>query len=231
MNKPFSLILFDCDGTLVDSEYLNLLAIVETLEEYGAKGLTPENTFDRFSGMRFSQIMTMIAAEQNLSYPQEASARFLQKVRDLTPTHLRSINGTIEILQAIRAQNTPVCVVSNGERNNVLNALAATHLRSFFADDHVFTGLMAPNPKPAPDLYLLATEKMGVRADKNCLVIEDSLTGARAGLAAGMTVWGFTATHHDAEKHSLKLKEIGVSKVFQTMSDLKTELFSNLCVV
>ena len=218
----YGLIIFDCDGTLVDSEYLNTLAIVEILHEFGLTDYTMEHALETFIGLRFSTIIQNISNETGHIFPENAAQKYLQRARDLAPLHMKSIEGAREAV--ITAQKfSDTCVVSNGERNNVLASLDFVGLRELFEDDFIITGLMAPNPKPAPDLFLLAAEKKDIHPSQT-LVIEDSTTGVQAAIAAGMDVWGFFGTHHEPDIQAEKLSEIGASSTFHNMNDVVMSL-------
>lgn len=218
----YSLILFDCDGTLVDSEYLNNLAVLETLQDYGVSGFNIEYALTHFAGHRFSKILSLVSEQTGAAFPENARDRYLSKVRALAPLHMKEIPDVRETI-AFALERVQCRVVSNGERNNVLLSLSTAKLRPYFPDEHVYTGLMASNPKPAPDLFLLAAKEASI-APEHCLVIEDSVAGVQAGLAAGMQVWGFCGTHHDAQNHAQKLRDLGAHQVFHTMGDVKEAL-------
>ncbi|MGH1375294.1 MAG: HAD family hydrolase [Alphaproteobacteria bacterium] len=217
----YSLILFDCDGTLVDSEYLNIKAIIALLEEFGITNYDIPYGLSHFSGHRFSNIIAMIAKETGFTFPDDAAKQYLAKVRALAPTEMSAVEGAKSVVQAA-ANMAEICVVSNGERNNVLWSLDFVDLRTFFEDDYIFTGLMAA-PKPAPDLFLLAAERKNTPSAQT-LIIEDSITGVTAAVAAGMDVWGFCGTHHAPDDHADNLKKAGATAVYHSMSDIKEAL-------
>lgn len=107
---------------------------------------------------------------------------------------------------------------SNSTSSYVRAVLERTGLSSFFAN-RVFTADLVANPKPAPDVYLLAASTLSV-SPESCLVIEDSAAGAAAAVAAGMTVYGFTGTTHGPAEHADKLHSIGVTRTFSSMTEL-----------
>lgn len=111
-----------------------------------------------------------------------------------------------------------ICVASNGERSSVIKSLKMTGLYEAFdgGEDHIFTKIQVENAKPAPDLFLFAAEKMDV-LPKDCAVIEDSVAGVRAGIAAGMYVLGFTGSHHNPAMHANALKEAGAHRIFSDL--------------
>jgi beta-phosphoglucomutase-like phosphatase (HAD superfamily) len=112
-----------------------------------------------------------------------------------------------------------ICVASNGERVNVLRQVEAGGFGEFFSEAHIFTKNMVKRAKPAPDLFLLAAQKMGAGPSRT-LVIEDSITGATAGVAAGMTVVGFTGSVHNRAVHGKALRGVGVHHVTARFSDI-----------
>lgn len=215
----YSLILFDCDGTLVDSEHLNNLAIVTLIQEFGLSEYTMEHALEHFVGLRFSHIMSNISAETGYVFPNDISKRYLLKVRALAESHMHPIEGASAMVQSAQ-KHANICVVSNGERNNVLFSLDRVGLSPFFDEEIVFTGMMAKNPKPAPDLFLLAAHHHKTNPEQ-ALVIEDSVAGVQAGCAAGMDVWGFCGTHHAPDAQEEKLHQAGAKRVFRSMHDMK----------
>ncbi len=217
------LVLFDCDGTLVDSEYLNNLAMIKVLQGFGLTDYTIEYALKNFVGLRFSHIIKNISDETGFNFPDNAAKLYLETVAGLTVEHMKPVAGAREMVLTAQV-HFETCVVSNGERNNVLSALKFVGLDDLFEEVFVFTGLMAPNPKPAPDLFLLAAERKSV-APQHCLVIEDSGTGVRAGLAAGMEVWGFWGAHGD-EAYGAQLQDAGAHRVFGSMRDVQSALSS-----
>ncbi|MGH1456603.1 MAG: HAD family hydrolase [Alphaproteobacteria bacterium] len=214
----YSLILFDCDGTLVDSEYLNLKAIIELIEECGATGYDIEYGMHHFSGHRFSQIIGKISTETGIIFPKDAGKRYLEKVRALAPKEMKPVEGARQMVEAAN-DSAIIYVVSNGERTNVITSLEFGGLKPFFPDERIISGAMSSNPKPAPDLFLLACEKEHI-PPSDTLVIEDSVAGVTAARAGGMDVWGFCGTHHDPDAHKQKLMDAGAAHVFMSMHDL-----------
>lgn len=217
------LILFDCDGTLTDSEVMNNLAVLETLKGFGVEAFDMDYALTHFVGLRFSKILSLASEATGAVFPENARDTYLQKVRELAQTHMKIVDGARDVVITAK-RFAKICVVSNGEHNNVVNALRMVDLYELFDPSHIYTGLMAPNPKPAPDLFLMAANKMGFEPAQ-CLVIEDSVAGVTAGVAAGMETWGFCGTHHDRKNHARKLLSIGAENVFHDMADLKAALF------
>lgn len=215
------LVLFDCDGTLVDSEYLNNYAMIQILHGFGLTQYTIEHALREFVGLRFSNIIKTIHNETGFEFPDNAAKLYLSKVAELSADYMKPVDGAREMVLAAQ-EKFETCVVSNGERNNVLSSLKFVGLDDLFEDEFVFTGLMAPNPKPAPDLFLLAAARKSTVPEQT-LVIEDSATGVRAGLAAGMQVWGFWGAHGDVA-YGDHLLRTGAHRVFGTMRDVQNAL-------
>ncbi|MCB1680317.1 MAG: HAD family phosphatase [Rhodospirillales bacterium] len=215
------LIIFDCDGTLVDSELLNNMAMVEVLQGFGLAQYDLDHALEHFTGLRFSQILETINRDTGFLFPPDAAKGYLSAVRRLAPTHMKAVPGAEELVRHASSRSK-ISVVSNGERNNVLMSLEMTGLRHLFSEEHIFTGLMAA-AKPAPDLFLLAMDRLGERAAET-LIIEDSVVGVTGGVAAGATVWGFTGTHHAPEKQEKALKNAGAKWVFGEMTEALAEI-------
>jgi len=217
-----SLIIFDCDGTLVDSEALNLRALLDVITGFGVTEYDLDQAYKLFTGLRFSKIIEKVTAQTGFTFPEDAGMRYRARVRELAEAELQPIPGAYEMVEAA-ARQSKICVASNGERGNVLFSLQKVGLLDLFEEQHIFTGLMVENPKPAPDLFMLAAKELNAPA-QHTLVIEDSPTGVQAGIAAGMTVWGFSGAHHDPRSQETLLMEKGAAQVFQTMTDLKEAL-------
>ncbi len=213
---PINLTIFDCDGTLVDSEYLNNLAMVSVLQGFGLD-YDINHAMTHFTGLRFSQILKNITAETGFQFPADAAQGYLKKVRELAPEHMKVVEGVEDVVISSAARGK-ICVVSNGERNNVLMSLRMTGLIDYFEDRYIYTGLMA-EPKPKPDLFLLAMNEME-EAPEDCLVFEDSVVGVTGAKAAGATCWGFTGTHHEPQEHAKALQAVGADEVFHDMRDV-----------
>lgn len=211
---PIKLVIFDCDGTLVDSELLNNMAMVEVLQGFGLAKYDLDHALEHFTGLRFSQILEDITRETGHHFPPDAAQGYLKAVRRLAPTHMKPVQGAEDLVRHVQGW-TKACVVSNGERNNVLTSLEMTGLRRYFKNEHIFSGLMAA-AKPAPDLFLLAMERLN-ETPENTLIIEDSVVGVTGGVASGATVWGFTGTHHAPEAQAAALKAAGAKWVFEDM--------------
>lgn len=221
--KKFDLIIFDCDGTLVDSEYLNNLATVELLAAQGLMQYDMDYAFAHFVGIKFSTILKNITAETGHVFPHDMRERYIERAMALVPDYLKPITGADEMVASARMQGK-IAVASNGQRDNVLFTLEKTGLLHHFDQNYIFTFSDVKNAKPAPDIFLLAAERLGI-APEDTLVIEDSVVGVTAGAAAGMTVYGFTGTHHNPGPYGEKLENAGATKVYTSFIHMRRDLF------
>jgi len=222
----FDLVIFDCDGTLVDTEELNNRATLELLHDQGLTQYDMDHALTQFVGIRFNQILKNIEAETGHEFPDDMSARYVARVKDLIEDgqYFNTIEGAQELIENC-GEHTRICVASNGQRDNVIRSLTAAGLIGFFSEEQIFTGIEVENPKPAPDLFLLAANKMASEPSKT-LVIEDSVAGVTAGVSADMKVFGFTGTNHDKKGAEKALKSAGAAHVFTRLIHIQDHLQS-----
>jgi len=218
----FDLVIFDNDGTLVDSERLNIMAVAQVIEEAGLNGFTEKRIFNDYSGERFSNILQMISEETGFTFPDNILQRMLGRVRELAPTHMKMIDNVTDVVSFTQSF-ADTYIVSNGEHQNLLASLNFSNLTALFPEDKIVSGRMSPNPKPEPDLFLIAAQKAGITPER-ALVIEDSITGVKGAVAANMCVWGFCGTHHAPQEHAEMLLALGAQKAFHNMKDLLDNL-------
>lgn len=220
--SDFDLIIYDCDGTLTDSENINNRALSEVLQEAGFD-YSLEYGLANWVGTTVSSILLQIQMETGRTPPVSIVPDYMHRVAKLQLSGLVPIEGAPSLVSKSKAQYK-ICVASNGERRNVIESLKITGLMDGnFTEDTVFTKIQVKNPKPYPDLFLFAADQMGV-APNRCLVIEDSVAGVMAGEAAGMTVWGYTGSSHHPEKHSAALKAAGADAVFARLIHMEEQL-------
>ncbi|NKQ12431.1 HAD family hydrolase [Pseudomonas sp. SST3] len=208
------LLISDCDGVIVDSEIISHRVLFEALSLYvPADRLSSalEGTF----GLTVPSIIDLIEKRFDLTMPSTFDADLRRQSEKVVAEEVQAIPGVREALYAI---DLPLAVASNSRLHNVESSLRRAGLTERVAGN-IFCADMVPSPKPAPDVYLLAAERMGV-APGHCLVVEDSPTGVLAARTAGMQVIGFTGASHIPAGHDQALRELGVSAVIDDMRDL-----------
>lgn len=205
------LIIFDCDGTLVDSEIIHNTVVADIMTGMGYPQFDLAYTLAHFAGKGMKDVVESIERDIGEKLPGSFLPDYTRMVGMEMERSLKTLAGVHDVLPLCH-ERFEICVASNGERPNVLTALKATKLDPYFADDRIFTPEMVAHPKPAPDMFLLAAERMSVRPAQT-VVIEDSVTGVRAGKAAGMTVIGITAAYHDKDDHAAALRAAGAKEI------------------
>jgi len=214
--NKIELVIFDCDGTLVDSEYVNNKSISDTLISLGHHKFTLKYCVDYFAG---SSVHDVINALNRLNI--ENSDQVLKDMHEyamkIARDELTAIKGVSETMEKI---HLPKCVASNGERHIVLEYLNVTKLSKFFNPDQVFTRELVSKPKPDPDLYLYAAKAMGNIPPEKCLVVEDSVVGVTAGKSAGMNVIGFIGANHHHERSENLLLTAGAFVTVKHFKDI-----------
>lgn len=181
-NRP-DLVIFDCDGVLVESEAIanRVFAEMVTAEGYP---ITPEASLARFKGGRFKSIQGVIEEELGRSLGPDWIPRLYDAMYVAFRAELKPVAGVVGLIDALAAEDVPTCVASNGPIAKMQVTLGITDLWRRF-EGRIFSADMVARPKPAPDLFRHAADTMGARPAR-CLVIEDSPPGVRGGLAAGM---------------------------------------------
>ncbi|HLY47308.1 MAG TPA: HAD family hydrolase [Stellaceae bacterium] len=211
------LVIFDCDGVLVDSELLSVEADIECFGEYGIE-LSAEEIVERYTGISLAAMLADLEVRFGRALPGFA-ARHQALLRPLFDARLRPIPGVAAALDSLGARR---CVASSGTPERVRHALAVTGLLERFEPD-LFSAAMVARGKPAPDLFLHAANRMGA-APRRCVVIEDSRPGIAAAIAAGMTAIGFTGGGHCRPEDAARLREAGAALVIAGMAELPAAL-------
>jgi beta-phosphoglucomutase-like phosphatase (HAD superfamily) len=198
------LIIFDCDGVLVDSEVLSCRCLTEVLARHGI-ALTLDQALDLFLGRSISAVLQHYAA-LNRPISGDFPGDLKRLVRETFQVSLKSVPGVD-------------AVASSSDLDRVSFSLALTGLAPFF-NGHLYTSEMVARGKPAPDLFLHAADRMHA-APARTLVIEDSVSGVMAAKAAGMTVWGFTGgSHYRIRDGRGPLQAAGADRIFDSMQDI-----------
>jgi HAD superfamily hydrolase (TIGR01509 family) len=217
------LVIFDCDGVLVDSEVIFARVLAECLTEAACPASAEEALF-----LGFGRNRTTLTEAVEARFGRRLPAGFFEAMRARTAVlleqELAAMPGVAELLGALPL---PRCVASNGHLDRVRERLALTGLLPYF-DPHVFSAIQVAAGKPAPDLFLFAARRLGAAAE-GCLVVEDSLAGVEAARAAGMAVVGFCGGSHCPNDHAQALAAAGCSQVFGRMADLARFLSGARC--
>lgn len=213
----FDLIIFDCDGVLVDSEVLSCECLCETLATCGIK-LGLAEALELFLGRNTAAVIQHYGG-QGQPIPDSFLTDLKSRVRLTFQAALQPISGVATLLDNL---HTPFCLASSSDLDRVSLSLARTDLASYFGD-RLYTSQMVAQGKPAPDLFLYAAGKMQA-APARTLVIEDSFSGVTAAKAAGMKVWGFFGgSHYESRDGRAILRAAGADRVFDRMADFWME--------
>lgn len=182
------LVIWDCDGVLVDSEWLGAQAFMEIIGDHGGS-VSVEYVYNSIKGGSIQKSLDFVAKHM-LEIPSfDVEKVYRERTDELFETELKQIEGVDEVLQTLK---TKKCVASNGPLNKIIRNLEITNLKKYFRDDALFSAHSDMIFKPEPDLFLRAAAVMGVNP-KNCIVIEDSIHGAEAARRAGMKCYGYNA--------------------------------------
>ena len=213
----FDAVLFDCDGVLVDSEIITNRVLCTMLNEAGWV-LSQEECTRLFIGKMVKTQAALIEEKTGKPFTQEWIAQFYERRNQALRDDLVVIDGALESVQALHARfKGQVAVASGADRFKVEMQLAKVGMAPYF-EGRVFSGHETPRSKPFPDVYLAAAAALDADP-KRCLVIEDTLTGVQAGVAAGATVWAYFPSHQGHADAS-DLTRAGASRIFDHMGDL-----------
>ncbi len=199
------LLIFDCDGVLVDSELMSCRAHADTLTRHGYP-ITPDQVLDRFLGVSDREARLKVEAELGRRLPDDFELQVKQATLQFYAGDLRGIS---HVGEAIAAIGLPACVASSGTPEKIRHGLTCAGLFDLLTPN-IFSAVQVRRGKPAPDLFLFAAEKMRASPDR-CVVIEDSVPGITGARAAGMTVFGFHGGSHCRPGHAETLRAAGAS--------------------
>jgi HAD superfamily hydrolase (TIGR01509 family) len=210
----FDLVIFDCDGVLVDSEVISCRAHAEALTRHGYP-ITEQQVLERFLGVSDREARLIVEAELGRRLPDDFEAQIKQAALQRYPEEL---GGIPHIREAIAAIGLPKCVASSGTLEKIRHGLTCAGLYDALAP-HIFSATQVRRGKPAPDLFLFAAEQMRASPER-CVVIEDSIPGITGALDAGMTVLGFHGGSHCLPGHANRLRAAGATATFDDMRQL-----------
>ncbi|WP_112663260.1 HAD family hydrolase [Microvirga flavescens] len=207
------LLIFDCDGVLVDSELLACEVDADFLTALGFP-YTLNDILRDFVGKSMKDMIARIEEEHGRALPADFGAQINEALFQRFETDLQAIPS---IREAILALPHPRCVASSSTPERIALSLKVTGLEDLFGD--VFSATQVQRGKPAPDLFLLAAERMNAHP-RDCIVVEDSPAGVTGAVAAGMRVIGFIGGGHCGEGHAERLLGAGAHDVIGHMRDL-----------
>ncbi len=209
-------IIFDCDGVLIDSEPLSMRIDVELMREHGIT-ITEAEAHHRFVGTTFEAMLVNMSQENGVTFREGLSEEKDRRLEELYRRELKAVPQLHEVLTAIHERGISCSVASNSPRSRVHLALDLIGASHYFKS--VWTFQDVANGKPEPDVFLKALSESGV-ASHQCCVVEDSVTGATAAVAANLFTLGFTGTHETPAQHSVRLQNAGASRVINQLSEI-----------
>ena len=207
--RRFDLVIFDCDGVLVDSEVITNAVFATMLGELGVV-VTLEYMFERFMGHSMAHCLTLVRELLVREPPEDFVPEYRRRSERALADRVVAVPG---IERALGAIDIPWCVASNGAHDKMRLTLRVTGLLPR-CESLLFSAVDVERPKPAPDLFLFAASSMGA-APQRTAVVEDSPAGIAAALAAGMTPYGYAG-----RMPATRLREAGASVIFEDMLEL-----------
>ena len=218
----FDLIIFDCDGVVVDSEVLSCGCLAEVFTDYGVP-MEIETVFAEFLGRSFAAVDAYYRKATGKPLPPDFRDEYQRRLLERFRQSLRPVPAVEALLRDL---TVPYCLASSSDEVRLATTLDVTGLGKYFAG-RTFHAAMVKAGKPAPDLFVHAAAAMGADA-RRCLVVEDTIPGIVAGKAAGMTVWAFVGGSHLAGRDAGRaFTAAGADRVFASMSEFAIPLAAN----
>lgn len=207
------LIIFDCDGVLIDSELIACQSSATCLAEVGIP-ITVDDIVERYVGIGTTAMFADLEANSGMSLPPGFAEKVRLQLMSRFDSELVAMPGIKAALSAIKS---PVCVASSSTPERLQHTLSLVGLFNRF-DPHIFSATQVRRGKPAPDLFLFVAGQMGVEP-RTCLVVEDSVAGVRAAVDAGMRVIGFTGGSHCRPGHFERLRQAGAAEIINDFKE------------
>jgi HAD superfamily hydrolase (TIGR01509 family) len=208
------LLIFDFDGVIADSEVVANKVLAEMVSELGVP-TTLQDSYQRYMGMRFSEVIAAVETTVGRSLPEDFPDRFQARTLAAFRAELQPVNGARTYIEAF--SHVPRCVASSSSSDRLAVCLEVLGLGAAFGQN-VFSASMVARGKPHPDIFLHAADAMGVHPSQ-AIVIEDSASGVQAGVAAGMRVIGLLAASHIQPGHRERLLAAGAHHVASTFDE------------
>jgi HAD superfamily hydrolase (TIGR01509 family) len=209
------LIIYDCDGTLIDSERLVARICLAEIHALGLSQWTMDDYVSTFVGMPGRIGWQQVREALGRDFPEGFNAMVDARIDEAFASDLKPVPG---VREAVTAIGGPACVASTTAQPHLSTNIRIAGLDDLFGG-HVFSASQVRRPKPAPDVFLFAASQMG-HDPNHCLVVEDSVPGVLAARRAGMTVVGFTGAAHDPGAMRTRLSEAGAVRVVHDMAEL-----------
>ena len=213
------LVIFDCDGVLIDSELLSADTMIAELEKIGIH-IDYAFFFKELVGKSFQQGLEILEAKFGRRPDHEFPEHFRVELRSRFEDQLKPIDGIAELIDSL---DIPCCVATSSSPDRAAHSLTVAGLIDKFKG-HIYTSTMVKHGKPAPDLFLYAAEMMGV-APEHCIVVEDSVYGLIGARAAGMQGWHFSGGSHYQRGYHLPEHAV-LDRSFSSMRDIKAALIA-----
>ena len=211
-----NLVIFDCDGTLIESEQSNNSAVSLSLAELGYNNYDVNSCIKRFRGKSLIDIVNIVNSENEQAINQEKFIELIRAKSLYANYHMEPVKNAITVLERL---SLPKCVASNGDRNCILKYLDQLDMLKYFGIENIFTKEQVAHPKPAPDMFLLASETFQI-SPENSVVIEDSETGIHAAKAANMIAIGFIGTAYKKDRYKEILLQAGADYIIADLKEL-----------
>jgi HAD superfamily hydrolase (TIGR01509 family) len=194
--RDLQLVIFDCDGVLVDSEVISNDVLARSLTAEGLPTTLAEARRD-YQGLLLADVVSRAQAKLGRTLPEDWLERFERDRAEAFHRELRPVPGAAEAVQRISAAGVAVCVASQGKAEKTTLSLELTGLRHLFPGAALFSAYSVPRGKPHPDLFLHAAAMMEAKPAR-CAVVEDTASGVTAAVAAGMRALGYVADSDEA---------------------------------
>ncbi len=214
--RDLQLVIFDCDGVLVDSEIISNDVLARALTEQGLPTTLPEARRD-YQGLLLAEIDSRARAKLGRPLEKDWLERYESDRAVVFRRELRAVPGAAETVKRIRAAGVPVCVASQGKLEKTRLSLRLTKLDGLFPDEVVFSAYSVARGKPHPDLFLHAAATLAVEPSR-CAVVEDTPSGVTAAVSAGMRALGYAADSDEAA-----LRQAG-GRTFMALNELPAML-------
>ncbi|MCI5078586.1 HAD family hydrolase [Oricola sp.] len=208
VSEHIELVIFDCDGVLIDSEVISARILIEQLGRVGVRVDFPY-VQKHFLGRSWTKVAAEVRITYGLALDSDFEERYRSELLAAFETELDAVPGVADVIDALAVRS---CVATSSSPTRARRSLALTGLADRFGD-RLYTASQVSRGKPEPDLFLFTADQMGVDP-RHCLVVEDSMPGVFAARAAGMDVWRFTGGSHLQGLAAAELSENGALTIF-----------------